>query len=224
MAPNQPNPLPVKTHHLAPMKSPIKSHIIAVSAAAILGFTSAAHAAVILNEGLNNTGTNSPISSSSGKAINFVMGTGPDTLLTTIELGIGSITSSPTPLVQLWSNEATSTPIGSLLTTFTNPGTFTANSVNSFTHTGYTLTTGTTYWVVVTTGSGSFNWLGSNNTAVTSENGSTHTARRFGNPISPGTWNDTSSTLNQIRITAVPEPGAALLGGIGFLLLLRRRR
>ena len=43
-------------------------------------------------------------------------------------------------------------------------------------------------------------------------------------------YNDTAAGLNggtgtsYVTITAVPEPGAALLGGLGLLALLRRRR
>lgn len=207
------------------MKPSIKQ--LARIATVILGLTSVSQAAFILNEGLDNTANPSTVSTTSGKAINFVMGTGPDTRLTTIELGIGTFTGSPAPSVQLWSNQADSTPIGTLLTTFTNPATFTASTVNVFTHAGFTLTTGTTYWVVVqnTVASTGFQWLGSTDTAVTSSNGSTHTARLFESPDgTPDTWNDSSTVLNQVRITAVPEPAAALLGGIGMLALLRRRR
>ncbi len=45
-----------------------------------------------------------------------------------------------------------------------------------------------------------------------------------------GTWTAASSgnysTFNgaQIEVTAIPEPSAALLGGLGLLALLRRRR
>ena len=199
----------------------------ALTAAAIFASATASQAAVILNEGLDNTGTPSVVSTNSGKAINFVMGTGTDTLLTTIELGIGTFTGSPAPLVELWSNQADATPIGTLLATMTNPGTFTASAVNTFTHTGYTLTVGATYWVVVrnTVASTGFEWLGSTDTSVTSSNGSTHTARLFSSTNnSPSLWNSASGVLNQVRITAVPEPSTALLGGLGLLALLRRRR
>jgi hypothetical protein len=37
------------------------------------------------------------------------------------------------------------------------------------------------------------------------------------------TWTFTQST-GDLALTVIPEPGAALLGGMGFLLLLRRRR
>jgi MYXO-CTERM domain-containing protein len=30
--------------------------------------------------------------------------------------------------------------------------------------------------------------------------------------------------LNEVRFTVIPEPSAALLGGLGMLVLLRRRR
>jgi hypothetical protein len=200
----------------------------ALAATAIFGLSSASQAAFILNEGLNNAGTNSTVSATSGKAINFTMGTGPDTILTTIELGIGTFTNTPTPVVQLWSNESGSTPIRTLLTTFTNPATFTASSVNAFTHTGFTLTPATTYWVVVlsTSSADGFQWLGSTNTSVTSSNGSTHTARVFAAfaDTTPTQWSGVSGVLNQVRITAVPEPSAALLGGLGMLAFLRRRR
>lgn len=34
----------------------------------------------------------------------------------------------------------------------------------------------------------------------------------------------TSATINGLSMTQIPEPSAALLGGLGFLMLLRRRR
>lgn len=203
------------------------STLLALTAGAVFASTTTSQAAVILNEGLDNTASPSVVSTTSGKAINFVMGTGTDTQLTTIELGIGTFTGGPTPLVQLWSNQADTTPIGTLLATMTNPGTFTASAVNTFTHTGFTLTLGATYWVVVqnTVASTGFQWLGSTDTSVTSSNGSTHTARLFTSTNnSPSLWNSSSGVLNQVRITAVPEPTTALLGSLGLLALLRRRR
>ena len=41
-----------------------------------------------------------------------------------------------------------------------------------------------------------------------------------------GSFNGTSSSTggNDLAIQAIPEPGATLLGGLGLLMLLRRRR
>lgn len=44
------------------------------------------------------------------------------------------------------------------------------------------------------------------------------------NDTSPGANGGVSASNTYVTITAVPEPRAALLGGLGTLLLLRRRR
>jgi uncharacterized protein (TIGR03382 family) len=36
--------------------------------------------------------------------------------------------------------------------------------------------------------------------------------------------NSTVANIDNLSITAIPEPSAALLGGLGLLALLRRRR
>ncbi len=44
------------------------------------------------------------------------------------------------------------------------------------------------------------------------------------NPFGTATGQNSRAGINQIAFTVVPEPRAALLGGIGLLMLLRRRR
>ncbi len=39
-----------------------------------------------------------------------------------------------------------------------------------------------------------------------------------------GSWNNVNATFSNIDVTFVPEPSAALLGGLGMLALMRRRR
>jgi MYXO-CTERM domain-containing protein len=41
---------------------------------------------------------------------------------------------------------------------------------------------------------------------------------------SPGTENESVMWMDNLSVTAIPEPSAALLGGLGLLALLRRRR
>ena len=49
-------------------------------------------------------------------------------------------------------------------------------------------------------------------------------ARRSLHAIEDWSYNTTDGTLQSFSLTAVPEPSAALLGGMGLLALLRRRR
>lgn len=186
-----------------------------------------ASAAIVINEGLDNSGINSPINGDGNKAVNFVMGAGDDYTLTTIVLGLDEVAGA-NPRVELWSDDGTSAPIGSRLETLDNPATL-VDGANTFTSTvGTTLQASTTYWVVVGHDAGGFEWLGGTDTAVTSDIGATHDARLFGTQgAGPGNWTGTSGVLNQIQVNAdvIPEPNSAILLGLaGSMLLVRRRR
>jgi hypothetical protein len=197
---------------------------------------SQAFAAFVINEGLDNSGTDSGIRSdgnNSAKAVNFVMGPGSDYTLDSIVLGLDFLGTTGEPIVQLWSDDGTSTPIGSSLETLSNPGTLTGSGTFTFTSSGTTLAAATTYWVVVRNDNvNEFDWLGDNgpgDTNVTSDIGATHTARLFGNPGSPGDWDSSSSVLNQIQVnaTVIPEPSTLLLSalaGCALIFIGRRRR
>lgn len=70
------------------------------------------------------------------------------------------------------------------------------------------------------------NWVEGNYVFITLKNTTYTTTEnfrllRYGN--SSGGWTASSSDA-QLNITTIPEPSAALLGGLGLLALLRRRR
>ena len=211
---------------MKPKSIPRSFGIVVATCLCLIAMPQANAAITILDEGLNNTGNSSTIGSasgSSGKAINFVMPAGQNYTLSQIILGLGDVQNNETPLVQIWSDDGSSAPIGTLLHTLTNPSTLT-NGQNTFTSSGFTLTANTPFWVVVRSTSGNFDWLGKSNDWSTTGIAS-HTARLFGtNSSGAGNWNSTSTVLNQIQISAVPEPNTALAGLLLTVGMLSRRR
>lgn len=89
---------------------------------------------------------------------------------------------------------------------------------------GVHLEASTLYWIHLTVPSGSGNYSFSNNNVPVVEPGWSlgNTWSRTG---TSGVWSELNSGPQaRIRMTVVPEPGVALLGSAGLLLVLRRRR
>lgn len=83
----------------------------------------------------------------------------------------------------------------------------------------------TLYWIHFTVPSGSSIYTISNSDAPVSAPGWSLGSTWLQDPNNP--WNELNSgPLAKVRLTvdSIPEPSAALLGGIGLLLLLRRNR
>lgn len=165
-----------------------------------------------------------------GKAIGFTMGS-TDYNLDSVTLRLFAVAGA-IPLVEIWSGNATNITGTSALLTLTNPGTLPTTYTNGvFTApTTFTLTAGNTYYVVLreTGGTANLLWSYDGTAAVTGEPGVSTVKRLIGMDAgSPNTWTTNSGVNNwfEIGVSAVPEPSALGLFGMGGVLLsLYRRR
>lgn len=175
----------------------------------------------------------SAASTSYGKAIGFTMGL-TDFNLDSVSVRL-SVLANAVPSVEIWAGDAGTqriTGTSALLTLTTPTISGTAFATDTFTApTTFTLTAGSTYYLVVRETSGLGTVLWSYDAAATTDinNGVTNVNRRIGTsgqPL-PQNWTGTSSINNwfEINVSAVPEPSALGLFGIGGVLLsLYRRR
>jgi hypothetical protein len=86
------------------------------------------------------------------------------------------------------------------------------------------LTASTRYWVHLTVASGSGSYAVNNTTSQVIVPGWSLENSHY---LDPGGWNEVNSgpqARMRLTVTPVPEPTAPLLGGLGLLVLLRRRR
>lgn len=86
------------------------------------------------------------------------------------------------------------------------------------------LTASTRYWIHLTVPSGSGSYAINNTTSQIIEPGWSLENSHY---LDPGGWNEITSgpqARMRLTVTPVPEPTAPLLGGVGLLFLLRRRR
>jgi hypothetical protein len=86
------------------------------------------------------------------------------------------------------------------------------------------LAASTRYWIHLTVGSGTGSYTLNNTTSQIIEPGWSLENTYY---YEPGTWTELTSgpqARMRLNVTLVPEPGAVILGGLGTLLLIRRRR
>jgi hypothetical protein len=156
-------------------------------------------------------------------------------LLQSAQFYFGSPTSNPSVTVRLFSDNAGAP--GSSLVTLSGPSSVPTESKYTYT-TSYSLTAGTTYWMVVSdanavSNSSAFNWFANAAFAgPTAQNGSGWSyagAKQSGN--GGATWgsNNAGASFSSISINAVPEPStyAMALAGLacgGYGVFRRRKR
>ena len=100
-----------------------------------------------------------------------------------------------------------------------------ASTAMEFTFSGITLARDVDLFAVFSTDDNDGNWVGASTDIATSGYSYTNIAGTGSDPLFGGVGDSDSQDLTyDIQMSAVPEPSAALLGGLGALLLLRRRR
>lgn len=188
------------------------------------------HAATIIDTtGLTpvnqaNFGTGTASNLNTGVAFTFTTGVlGTENILASIGIeGPQTGANSSTLTIELWSDtdNDSATLGGSLLATSTTTGvTLSNNTVSVFNFSPFTLSDNTVYTAhIVSSGATRIGLVGMTSTDILPN------SRNFNNGalVFGGTApNGIDASFN---VVTVPEPSAALLGGLGLLALLRRRR
>ena len=162
------------------------------------------------------------------------MGTS-DFEIDSFEFGFGSF-GNPSPLVEIYGSAIDgnddSFPSGTALSTFSLSAAGAVSAKGIYTFEGsFTASKNTDYWVVVSNSNSaaqeSFEWFSNDafsNPSKKNGSGITYLGTRERND-NAGSWNDTLPSLSiGIHGTAVPEPSAMALLGLGALGLVVRRR
>ena len=171
---------------------------------------------------ISNTGQTSTTTDSDIRATAFTTGAATYTL-SSVGIYLGSVPASTiTPVVRIHENDATTSFIGpgDVVATLTNPATFQAGAVNSFTApTGTTLRTGRTYWVV-TTNSATTNRTGFQVGTINSTSVDSGTATgwnlgvsRFKTAITQSAWTSSSGRIRFAVRGAVANYAPTASGG-----------
>jgi hypothetical protein len=219
------------------MKS-LKFAAAALVCLSVIGSAAVSHADIVFGNlgasGTNalNPSTNASITDVNWLAHGFTVG-GTNTVLSSVTLGLYD-NSNTVARVQLFASGSGSVPSGLPLATLTQTVSSLTPARMTFSFSpSLSLTSGSSYWVVVSTTetSGLFNWSFNNEGDFpTAQNSSGYSA------LSPVTMASTDSGASwstsgvnrpaSISITAVPEPSSIVLAGLGVLAAgyqLRRR-
>jgi len=170
--------------------------------------------------------------SSVGKAVGFTMGT-TDYNLDSVSMRL-AVAAGSTPVVEIWSGTSTAITGTSALLTLTAPTLTTTYKVETFTApTSFTLTAGSTYYLVLreTGGAASTSWSYATGVTPSGLPGVSAVNRLIGtsSAVLPSAWTATSGVNPwfDINVSAVPEPTAAsalLFGSVVWLGSRLRRR
>jgi hypothetical protein len=222
------------------MKS-LKFAAAALVCLSVIGSATVSHADIVFGNlgasGTNalNPSTNAGISDVNWLAHGFTVG-GTNTVLSSVTLGLYD-NSNTVARVQLFASGSGSVPSGLPLATLTQTVSSLTPALMTFSFSpSLSLTSGSSYWVVVSTTetSGLFNWsFNDEGDFPTAQNSSGYSA------LSPVTKASTDSgaswstsgvnrpaSISITSITAVPEPSSIVLAGLGVLAAgyqLRRR-
>lgn len=214
--------------------------IAALVCLSVIGPAAVSHADIVYgNLGASGTNAITPevfskveITNTRWLAQGFTVG-GTNTELSSVTLGLYD-TNNTLARVQLFASGSGSVPSGSPLATLTQTVSSTTPALMTFSFSpSLSLTSGSSYWVVVSTTetTGTFDWaFNSGNDLPTAQNLSGYSA------LSPATLFSDSAGVGwgfsdfarpaSISITAVPEPSSIVLAGLGVLAAgyqLRRR-
>lgn len=206
--------------------------LIAFAGAALLICATAVNAQVILSNypPVNDTNTTADVNATRWKAMSFSMPTGTSAAVGNLRVRLGDYDlATEAPIFEIRDHTGSTTAPGlNALLTFTAPPPSTT-AIQDFVFTpssSFTLTGGTSYWLLMRGPTGSnVDWRGSSPPIVPTGI-ATYGGQSLFTSNSGTTWS-TSATINTFELALVPEPASAGVLGAAALATLttaRRRR
>lgn len=199
--------------------------MLALAGAPAFAATTIINSTTLTPENQANFATGTASNLTTGAAFTFTTGSlGAENLLSTIGLegrNTGSGSNGATITLELWSDTDNNAQTlgGTLIATSINSSLLSLGDVvTPFSFAGVTLADNTVYSVHVLGTSPGFGLVGTTTTDILAN------SRLFQNGAFVFGGTGTNGIDASFNVVTVPEPSAALLGGLGMLALLRRRR